>query len=250
MARKEPALPSRELTIESIAKLDHYQALGLSEGASSEVIEQALHVDRWPWHLVEEGAREFATQKRVEAYGVLNDPVRRLAYDKERGRTRWQLAASIGDDASIWGRVWLILFGLIALIMVVGGPYHPARAIGSTFAPGFQEVVVRKEVPCDFSPCSERFEREFRSTSDFWQSLLNGWLAWLVPPLLMVVVGLTMRRVVSRAAGCIVAEARFRKSRDGPARFLMLLVVSAVPITFLLLYWLLPPDPVKGPPGV
>jgi hypothetical protein len=30
----------------------------------------------------------------------------------------------------------------------------------------------------------------------------------------------------------------------------MLIVVAAVPILFLLLFWLLPPDAVKGPPGV
>jgi hypothetical protein len=30
----------------------------------------------------------------------------------------------------------------------------------------------------------------------------------------------------------------------------MLIVVAGVPIMFLLLFWLLPPDPVKGPPGV
>jgi hypothetical protein len=249
MPRKLPPLPNKALTLESIAKLDHYRALGLSEGASSEAIEHALHVDRWPWHLVEEGAREFATQKRVEAYGVLTDPASRLAYDKAQGYTKAHLAAAIGDDASIWGQAWLILFGVIALIMVIGGPYHPARAIGSTFAPGFEEVFVRKEGPCDFPPCPERYERKFRSTSDFWESVLNGFIPWVAPPILMAIVGLGLRPVVSRAAGYVVASARYRQLRDGPTRFLMLIVVAGVPIMFLLLFWLLPPDPVKAPPG-
>ena len=250
MRRKPLPLPTKQLTLESIAKLDHYQALGLSEGASSEAIEHALHVDRWPWHLVEEGAREFATQKRVEAYGVLNDPASRLAYDKARGYTKAHLAAAIGDDASIWGQVWLILFGVIALIMVIGGPYHPARAIGSVLAPGFQEVIVRKDSSCDFPPCPERYEREFHNTSGFWESVLNGFLPWAVPPMLMVAIGLGMRSLVSRVAGYVVAMARFRKRCDGSVRFAMLIVVAAVPIVFLLLFWLLPPDAVKGPPGV
>jgi DnaJ-class molecular chaperone len=133
------------LTLESIEKLDYYHVLGLTEAASSEEIEQALHVERWPWHLVEEGGRECVTRKRVEAYGVLNDPATRLAYDKQRGYTKGHLAARIGDETSIWGQTWIILFGVIALIMVVGGPDHPARAIGSAFAPGFEEVIVRQE---------------------------------------------------------------------------------------------------------
>jgi hypothetical protein len=246
MPRKPPPLPDKQLTLESIAKLDHYQALGLSEGASSEAIEHALHVDRWPWHLVEEGAREFATQKRVEAYGVLNDPATRLAYDKSRGYTKGHLAAAIGDDASIWGQAWLVLFGVITLIMVIGGPDHPARAIGSAFAPGFQEVIVRAD--CDFARCP--YEREFHSTSEFWESVLNGFLPWAVPPMLVVAIGLGMRSLVSRVAGYVVALVRFRKHRDGGVRVAMLIVVAAVPILFLLLFWLLPPDAVKGPPGV
>ena len=111
MPRRAPPLASKELTLESIEKLDYYHVLGLTEAASSEEIEQALHVERWPWHLVEEGGREFVTAKRVEAYGVLNDPVSRLAYDKAQGYTKGQLAARIGDETSIWGQAWLILFG-------------------------------------------------------------------------------------------------------------------------------------------
>jgi ABC-type glycerol-3-phosphate transport system permease component len=199
---------------------------------------------------VEEGAREFATQKRVEAYGVLNDPASRLVYDKARGYTKAHLAAAIGDDASVWGQAWLVLFGVIALIMVIGGPYHPARAIGSAFAPGFEEVIVRKGGECDFPPCPGRYEREFRSTSGFWESVLNGFLPWAVSPILMVAIGLGMRSLVSRVAGYVVAMARFRKRRDGSLRFVMLIVVAAVPIVFLLLFWLLPPDAVEGPPGV
>jgi ABC-type glycerol-3-phosphate transport system permease component len=250
MPRRAPPLASKELTLESIGKLDYYQVLGLTEAASSEEIEQALHVERWPWHLVEEGARDFVTRKRVEAYGVLNDPATRLAYDKERGYTKGRLAARIGDESSIWGQTWLILFGVVALIMIVGGPHHPARAMGSAFAPGFEEVVVQKDGACAFPPCPERYEREFRSTSDFWESVLNGFAPWIIPPILMVVVGLALRAPVSRAAGYVVAMARFLERRDGPARFVMLLAVAAVPIVFLLMYWLLPPDPVKGPPGV
>ena len=250
MARKLPPLPDKQLTLASIAALDHYRVLGLTEGASSEAVEQALHVDRWPWHLVEEGARELATQKRVEAFGVLNDPVSRRAYDKSRGYTKRHLAAAIGDDASIWGQAWLILFGVIALIMVVGGPQHPARAIGSAFAPGFQEVVVRKEGGCDFPPCPDRYEREFRSTSDAWESFLNGFIPWAAPPILMVIAGFGLRPLVSRVSGYMVAEARFRERRDGAIRFAMLMVVVAIPVGFLLLYGLLPPDPVPGPPGV
>jgi hypothetical protein len=250
MARKLPPLPSKQLTLESIRELDHYQVLGLSEGASSEAIEQSLHVDRWPWHLVEEGAREFATQKRVEAYGVLNDPVSRLAYDRSRGDTKARLAAAIGDDASIWGQAWLILFAIFALLMVIGGPQHPARAIGSAFAPGFQEVIVRQDSSCDFPPCPDRFKREFRSTSEFWESLLSGFIPWAVPPVIVLVVGLVGRGPASRVAGYAVAEVRFRERTDGLVRFVMLLIVAAVPIVLLLLYWQLPPDPVKGPPGV
>jgi hypothetical protein len=250
MSRRAPSLASKELTLESIEKLDYYQVLGLTEAASSEEIEQALHVERWPWHLVEEGAREFVTKKRVEAYVVLNDPATRLAYDRQRGYTKGQLAARIGDATSIWGQAWLILFGIIALIMVVGGPYHPARAIGSVFAPGFEEVIVRKDESCSFPPCPERYEREFRSTSDFWESVLNGFAPWLIPPIIIVIVGFAARSPVSRAAGYFVALARFGERRDGPARFAMLIAVAAVPIVFLLMYWLLPPDPVKGPPGV
>jgi hypothetical protein len=250
MPRRPPSLASKELTLESIGRLDHYQVLGLTEAASSEEIEQALHVERWPWHLVEEGAREFVTRKRVEAYGVLNDPAIRLAYDKERGYTKGRLAARIGDESSIWGQTWLILFGVVALIMIVGGPHHPARTIGSAFAPGFEEVIVRKDGACAFPPCPERYEREFRSTSDFWESVLNGFAPWVIPPILMVVVGLGLRPLVSRASDYIVAMVRFGGRRDGTTRFAMLIVVAAVPVVFLLMYWLLPPDPVKGPPGV
>jgi ABC-type maltose transport system permease subunit len=134
--------------------------------------------------------------------------------------------------------------------MVIGGPYHPARAIGSEFAPGFQEVIVRRVGECDFSPCPEQYEREFRSTSGFWESLLNGFIPWLAPPILVLVVGLTTRPLISRSAGYVVAMVRFQKRRDGLTRFLMLIVVAAIPIMFLTLYWLLPPDPVQGPPGV
>ena len=134
--------------------------------------------------------------------------------------------------------------------MVIGGPYHPARAIGSVFAPGFQEVIVRKDGACDFPPCPERYEGEFHSTSGFWESVLNGFLPWAVPPMLMVAIGLGMRSLVSRVAGYVVAMARFRKRRDGSVRFAMLIVVAAVPLAFLLLFWLLPPAPVEGPPGV
>jgi ABC-type glycerol-3-phosphate transport system permease component len=250
MPRKDAPLASKELTLESIEKLDHYHVLGLTEAASSEEIEQALHVERWPWHLVEEGGRAFVTKKRLEAYGVLNDPVTRLAYDRKQGYTKGHLATQIGDETSIWGQTWLILFGVIALIMVVGGPHHPARAIGSAFAPGFEEVIVRKDGACAFPPCPERYEREFRSTSSFWESVLNGFAPWVIPPILMVVIGLALRAPVARAAGYLVAMARFRGCRDGPIRFAMLLAVAAVPIVFLLVFWLLPPDPVKGPPGV
>jgi hypothetical protein len=210
------------------------QVLGLTEAASSEEIEQALHVERWPWHLVEEGARGFVTQKRVEAYGVLNDPITRLAYDKERGYTRGQLAARIGDETSIWGQAWLILFALIALIMVIGGPYHAARAVGVAFAPGFEEVIVRENGACDFPPCPDRYEREFRSTISFWESVLSGFATWAVPPILMIVIGLGLRSLVSRAAGYIVAMARFQKRRDGPTRLAALIAVAAVPIFFLM----------------
>jgi len=55
MPRRAPSLASKELTLESIEQLDYYHVLGLTEAASSEEIEQALHVERWPWHLVEEG---------------------------------------------------------------------------------------------------------------------------------------------------------------------------------------------------
>ena len=134
--------------------------------------------------------------------------------------------------------------------MVIGGPQHPARAIGSAFAPGFEEVIVRKGGACDFPPCPERYEREFRSTSEFWESVLNGFLPWAVPPMLMVAIGLGTRSLVSRVAGYVVAMARFQRRRDGSVRFAMLIVVAAVPIVFLLLFWLLPPDAVKGPPGV
>lgn len=250
MPRKPPPLPAKDLTIDSISKLNHYQVLGLTEAASSKEVAHSLHVERWPWHLVEEGARELVTRKRVEAFGVLSDPVSRLAYDREQGYTKGQLARRVGDESSVWGQVWLVLFGVIAFIMVVGGPYHPARAIGSAFAPGFEEVIVREDKPCLFPPCSDQFEREFRSTSGFWQSLLNGWFPWVAPPIMMVAVGVTMRSVISRAAGYVVAMARFQERRDGPARFMMLLVTAAVPIVFLALYALLPPDPVKGPPGV
>jgi hypothetical protein len=250
MPSRAPPLASKELTLESLEKLDYYHVLGLTEAASSEEIEQALHVERWPWHLVEEGGREFVTTKRVEAYGVLNDPVSRLIYDKAQGYTKGQLAARIGDETSIWGQTWIILFGIIALLMVVGGPHHPARAIGSAFAPGFQEIIVRNDGTCAFPPCPERYEREFRSSSDFWKSVLNGFVPWVFPPIIVVVVGLALRAPVSRAAGYVVATERFQKHRDGPARFVMLIAVAAVPIVFLLVYWLLPPNPVKGPPGV
>lgn len=250
MPRRAPSLASKELTLESIEQLDYYHVLGLTEAASSEEIEQALHVERWPWHLVEEGGREFVTAKRVEAYGVLSDPVSRLTYDQAQGYTKGQLAARIGDETSIWAQTWLILFGVIALIMIVGGPHHPARAIGSAFAPGFEEVIVRKDGACAFPPCPERYEREFRSTSDFWESALNGFAPWVIPPILMIVVGFALRSPVSRAAGYVVALARFQARRDGPARFAMLIAVAAVPIVFFVMYWLLPPDPVKGPPGV
>jgi hypothetical protein len=250
MPRRVPPRASKELTLESIEKLDYYHVLGLTEAASSEEIEHALHVERWPWHLVEEGGREFVTAKRVEAYGVLNDPVSRLTYDKAQGYPKGRLAARIGDETSIWGQAWIILFGIIALLMVVGGPHHPARAIGSAFAPGFEEVIVRENGVCDFSPCPERYEREFRSSSDFWESVLNGLAPWIIPPILMVIVGLGMRSLVSRAAGYVVAIVRFQSRRDGLIRLAALIAVAAVPVGFLLVWWLLPPDPVKGPPGV
>jgi hypothetical protein len=250
MPRKLTPVAVNELDLASAERLNHYQVLGLTEAASSDEIEQALHVERWPWHLVEEGARQAVTRRRVEAFGVLHDPVTRLSYDKRQGYTRGWLAARIGHNTSIWAQTWLILFALIALVMVVGGPAHPARAIGSAFAPGFQEVIVRKETPCPFPPCPDPLEREFRSTSGFWQSVLNGFAPWVVPPILMIAIGFGMRSLVSRLAGYVVAAARFRALRDGPARLLMLILVAAVPIIFLACWWLLPPDPVEGPPGV
>ena len=73
-------------------------------------------------------------------------------------------------------------------------------------------MIVRKDLACDFSPCPERYEREFRSTSDSWESFLNGFIPWAGPPIFMVIVGLGLRPLVGRAAGCIVAEARFANS--------------------------------------
>src|SRR6266545_4547877 len=127
MPRRNPPPQSTELTLESIAKLDHYQVLGLTEAASTEDIQQALQIDRWPWHLLDEEARKFATARRVEAFGVLNDPASRAAYDRKQGYTSGYLAARIGDSTSIWSQTWLILFAVFAVLMVMGGPDHPAR---------------------------------------------------------------------------------------------------------------------------
>jgi len=249
MSRRNHHPVATEATIESLEGLNHYQVLGLTEAARSEEIKQSLHVERWPWHLVEEGAREFATRKRVEAYGVLNDPATRAAFDKQQGYSKGHLAARIGDETSVWGQTWLILFAIIEFIMVIGGPYHPARAIGSAFAPDFKEVFVRSEPQCALSvPCEASYRREFQSSSDLWQKVLNGWLPWVVPPVVAAGVGLALRPVVGRVAGYAVASVRYAGRRDGLTRVLMLVLTAILPITFLVLYLLLPPDAVQQPP--
>jgi hypothetical protein len=251
MPRRNRIPESEALTLESIAKLDHYQVLGLTEAASSEDIQQALQIERWPWHLLDEEARKFATARRVEAFGVLNDPTTRAAYDRRQGYTKGYLAGRIGDATSIWGQTWLVLFAVIGLLMVMGGPDHPARAVGSALAPDFQEVFVRKEPDCPpLDSCPIRYEREFRSSSDAWRSVLNGWLPWIVPPILAIGAGFALRPLIAGLAGYVVASMRFAGRSDGVTRFLMLLLVATVPIAFLAAYWILPPGGPAEPPGI
>ncbi|MBI4743278.1 MAG: J domain-containing protein [Actinobacteria bacterium] len=88
---------------------DYYRILEVHQEASQEVIEKAYkalsmkyHPDK---HLLDE--KRQATRKMQElneAYGVLSDPLKRLAYDRERSTDFWQIWLEYGllGVAKIW----------------------------------------------------------------------------------------------------------------------------------------------------
>ena len=233
----------------ALEHLNHYQALGLTEAASSEEVSRSLRVERWPWHLVDEEARREATRRRVKAYGVLYDPRTRLAYDRELGFTRRHLAVQIGEEDSLWGQVWLTALGIVALLMVMAGPFHAARFIGSNLAPGFGEEIVYHSPQPGCVDCLGYYTREFRSTSDAWEGFLNGWIVWFAPSLAAITIGLAGRPVVNRAAGYAVAGVRYVGYRDTLTRAALVAMVVAVVIGILAYWALSPPAAVEMPDG-
>jgi hypothetical protein len=171
-----------EHTAESLARLNHYQVLGLTEASSSQDIDRALHRDRWPWHLVDEEARQVATRMKVEAYGVLSKPRSRAEYDREKGFTLRHLASTIGDDQSWWATAWVASWSILALIAFVAGPVSTARIIGSALAPGFDEVAVYNPPVEHCLSCRGYYSREFLSSSGFFHWLLNSIYLWPLFP--------------------------------------------------------------------
>jgi curved DNA-binding protein CbpA len=70
-----------------VAAADHYRLLGVARDATREQIAQAWrrrarseHPDRRPGEAGDEAAARF--RELAEAYRVLGDPVRRVAYDR------------------------------------------------------------------------------------------------------------------------------------------------------------------------
>lgn len=89
--------------------LDYYKILEVHQEASREVIEKAYkalsikyHPDKHPLN-----KRDQATQKMQElneAYSILSDPLKRLAYDKKRSTDFWGIWLEYGllGVAKIW----------------------------------------------------------------------------------------------------------------------------------------------------
>lgn len=230
--------------------INHYSVLGLSEASSSATVASSFGPNRWPWHLATEQDRANASERCRAAYHVLNDPVSRAAYDKQNGYTIGHLAAVIGDWQASWGRLWLAMLVLAALIVFLGSGDQARRVVGSKLAPGFDEVAVLHQAePCGPQQvvCLEAsyFEREFRSTSDFWQSILAADVAWwTLPPAILVLSGLLLGPVVNRAAGYAVAAVRLVGYRDTFVRAALVVPVLALPLAFIAFYFLSAPDAV------
>ena len=175
-------LPSQ--TAESLARLDHYQVLGLSEASSTKDVLRALQRDRWPWHLVDEDARQMASRMKAAAHIALATPKARAEYDREQGFTVGHLAAEIGDDSSRWATVWVASWAIVAVLLFLEGPYLPARVIGTLLAPGYDEVAVYHPA-LDCSNCGGTYTREFLSSSSFFHWLLNSLFIWALLPMML-----------------------------------------------------------------
>lgn len=235
----------------ALERLNHYQTLGLTEAASSKAVSRGLWVERWPWHLLNEEDRKEATRRRIIAYGVLNRAHTRLAYDRELGFTRRYLAARIGEEDALWGNVWLAALVVAALWMFMAGPFHAARFIGGNLAPGFREEIVFHSPPPECVACGGYYAREFRSTSDAWESVLNGWLGgwlvWFAPSFAATTIGLAGRPVVNRAAGYAVAAVRYAGYRDTLMRAALVGAVMALVIGIVAFWALSPPAALELP---
>ena len=233
-----------EQTAASLAALNRYQVLGLTEGASTEDIRRALQKDRWPWHLVDEEARQVATRMKVDAYGALLNPHLRAEYDRTKGFTLRHLAAIVGDDRSWWATAWVMSWSILALLTVLAGPVLAARIIGSAFAPGFSEVAVYHQPLC--GGCEGHYTREFLSSSGFFRWLLNSLLIWAVFPAFTLTIGMTLRTAAARACGLFIAWSRQFVS-DSVPRVLCLVAMVGLPAALLVIAVVLAPEGVDLP---
>jgi hypothetical protein len=241
--------PSYPASLTDLQRLNHYEALGLTEASSSEHVADSLQKERWPWHLVEPEARQFATKRRLEAYAVLEDPHTRLAYDVELGFTRRHLSRVIGNDDSSWAKTWIVAFTVAGILLFLTGGAHVARTLGSTFAPDFEEVAVYHEPSnCVFAPCPGWYSREFRSSNDIAQWILDRQLVLAVAgPAALVVFAMVTRTAVARGSGYAVASVRYAGHRDTLVRFALFAPVLVAPLAVLLFVWFVPPEPIEIP---
>lgn len=243
MPRKSNAYIPSPKTIEDVAALDEYQVLGLTPGASSEGIGRAMRVERWPWHLLEEDARALATKRRIEAYGLLSNPRRRAEYDRSHYR-REDIVALVGEDNSVFGTAWVAGWSVLALLLFMIGPDQAARLMGLA-APGYEEIAVYHAAACE--GCAPYYTREFLSDVGFFHWIMNSPLLWILPAAVGVLIGATLRTAAARTGGQVIVTARMLGWKDTGIRLVLLVIMIAVPIVLLVLYFVLPPKGIEIP---
>lgn len=241
----KPTTPTPK-TVEDVAALNHYQILGLTEAASSEAIERSLRVERWPWHLLDEDARLLTTRRRIEAYGLLNNPRDRADYDRAH-YAQWQIVSSVGEDHSVFGTAWVATWSVLAVLLFLGGPAQPARLIG-LIAPGFEEIAVYHAagVGCVGS-CTGYYTREFLSNSGLFHWLMNTDLLWILPAATALTIGMTLRTAAARSCGWVIVTVRMSGLRDTGIRLVSFVTIVAIPVAVLVFYALAPPSGIDIP---
>lgn len=185
---------------------------------------------------------------KVDAYGAIYKPSDRAVYDRTHGFSLRHLARAIGDDSSWWATAWVVAWSIVAVLFFLGGPELAARIIGSRFAPGFDEIIVRHPAADNCFGCTDTYTREFVSSSGFFRWLLNSLLIWALLPAIAVAIGMTLRTASARSCGFMIAFVR-RYTSDSWIRAFVLVVVAVLPIVVAFAIYSAAPDAVPLPGG-